>query len=890
MKRFFQKLLHNCTGAVTVFVTLLLIPAVLVSGTGVDIARIYTARSVLQDGNQLAANSVLASYDALLQDLYGLYGVMKDDPEFARMADSYIQAAVLGKSPKDTGLGTFQLFYGSDLQSGDVVPADGMNLDNPQVLRRQIEEYAKFRAPVIIVQEILGRLDVFQSVQEDAKVIQDKLEVDQKVEQVEKIYRSIYDCIQKVNEAKGQEESAIASVNSYLDQIRQELQGMIDAREGYTAAFDAENENLANDYKKKFDGHKENIRHLIDGGTVYQGWVSGSDSSGSWKDGGWTSSYYENGLIRTIRNSSELLEDFIMNETVWKNDSLEELANLCERAQSQKEELETLVDNLEERLNSGKCSADLKNGIMVEKDKEGKTILEHYRELLQYDVDAMGKAVQSYNEPQIQQVISMLENLTYGGTSASGTSVDMSLESLKILDGQGYEIDLEVLNRTLTGEARIPDKLSYAATVSGYRLVLNSENEFRTFQDSRFQATQNETFYAVLEQFYRTGGDSGKKDNLESGLENILGSIQSKFTTFLEFDPLGATKYNNGAESAGYQGTDFGSAGDWGSEDGATEQAQDALNSNLFSRLSNLAGDAADKLLLLTYDTEMFSCYATNSGETEDEPLEENMNGIPLSVDVNYYFQSELEYLYNGDLTNARNNLKAVTSMIFLVRFVFNYIASFNIDEVNATVNMVKTSLSWAGPFAVVAGELVRLAMALGESVIDVSRLKDGDAVALYKTDGKIGEADSGGTWQFSLSGMINDVTGEVSEISDSSFNSDTNGDDDATPSLRYKDYLRLFLLLVDGDTLAQRTAKLIELNVTNKRNNFGDLGSRSEREEAMASAELFDLSNAVTGFSLTTTVDLRMLFLSMPFAQRGVNGVVPPGYLSLTATDYRGY
>ena len=113
---------------------------------------------------------------------------------------------------------------------------------------------------------------------------------------------------------------------------------------------------------------------------------------------------------------------------------------------------------------------------MVEKDKEGKTILEHYRELLQYDVDAMGKAVQSYNEPQIRQVISMLENLTYGGTSASGTSVDMSLESLKILDGQGYGIDLEVLNRTLTGEARSPDKLSYAATVSGYRLGLKREN------------------------------------------------------------------------------------------------------------------------------------------------------------------------------------------------------------------------------------------------------------------------------------------------------------------------------------------------------------------------------------------------------------------------------
>lgn len=91
MKKFF----HDCKGAVTVFVTLLLIPAVLICGTGVDLARIFAARSTLQDANQLAGNSVLASYDALLQDLYGLYGVMKDDPEFADMADRYIKLTVL---------------------------------------------------------------------------------------------------------------------------------------------------------------------------------------------------------------------------------------------------------------------------------------------------------------------------------------------------------------------------------------------------------------------------------------------------------------------------------------------------------------------------------------------------------------------------------------------------------------------------------------------------------------------------------------------------------------------------------------------------------------------------------------------------------------------------
>ena len=121
MKNFFR----DVRGAVTVMVTLLLIPAVLVSGTAVDLARIYSARSILHDANQLAANSVLASYDALLQDLYGLYGVMAQDEQLAAMVDEYIQTAVLGEDWKETGLGTFQLFYGSDPETGGVAAAEG---------------------------------------------------------------------------------------------------------------------------------------------------------------------------------------------------------------------------------------------------------------------------------------------------------------------------------------------------------------------------------------------------------------------------------------------------------------------------------------------------------------------------------------------------------------------------------------------------------------------------------------------------------------------------------------------------------------------------------------------------------------------------------------------
>ena len=102
--------------------------------------------------------------------------------------------------------------------------------------------------------------------------------------------------------------------------------------------------------------------------------------------------------------------------------------------------------------------------------------------------------------------------------------------------------------------------------------------------------------------------------------------------------------------------------------------------------------------------------------------------------------------------------------------------------------------------------------------------------------------------------------------------------------SLSYTDYMRLFLLLVDNNTLAERVAFLIELNVTNYDQKIG------ADEKKMANATRFDMSRAITDFSITTTVDLRMLFLSMPMAQRGVNGVIPPKTLPITVTDYRGY
>lgn len=132
------------------------------------------------------------------------------------------------------------------------------------------------------------------------------------------------------------------------------------------------------------------------------------------------------------------------------------------------------------------------------------------------------------------------------------------------------------------------------------------------------------------------------------------------------------------------------------------------------------------------------------------------MAGIPMGPEVNYYYHSELEYLYNGNLADAHANLRSVAGMILLVRFIFNYVASFTVESVRTTVDSIRTALAGTGPFAVLVSELARMGLAIGESAMDVERLRQGERVALFKNND---------TWKFSIRGLANSITGDIGEI-----------------------------------------------------------------------------------------------------------------------------
>ena len=577
MWKHIRKLARDCKGAVTVFVTLLLVPAVLVSGSGVDIARLYVARSELQDANQLAANSALASYDALLQDLYGLYGIMKDDAELASMMEEYIEVAIFGEDWKDRTLGNFSHFYGEQSSlTVEASAAQNKNLKNPEVLRRQIEEYAKFRAPYIIAEDILGKLDAFEKIKEDAAVIKDKMEIDDKIEEIDKIYGKLYRCIQAVNNGGNVENGAVQSVNTFIGRIELTIDDLYKVRtDDYTSAVVEGNSDEAGDYLKEYQGLFDNLNNLVTGGTIYEGYtLGGKNVMGEYQNGSFTTSYYTDGVQRSIHEKGKELEDFISNST-FEDDSLKELLDLAEKADEKRAELSQMVDDLEARLNSGKCSDELKYGLTETKTANGKTYIETYRSMLNYDISAMAQAMKDHNEPQLNATIDMLNNDVGYGNPELGEDGFYRFEEIRQLDENqdGYEIDLVIQNteRSKSGQSLLYDGLAHLNEITPRTYTVPGTYEL--FQSSVFDGTKNREFYRQLQEMYGGEDKDTKKGKITEGLEKIAGQIQDQFTGMLTYDPLGAWNYSRGSgNGGGNNGTSFGTGDDWSGSGVVKEQ------------------------------------------------------------------------------------------------------------------------------------------------------------------------------------------------------------------------------------------------------------------------------------------------------------------------------
>lgn len=176
-------------GAVAIFLVIILVPMMTISCLFVDMSRVKLAKALVDSAGDLTLNSALTQYDSLLQEYYGLFATSQDIDETLANMDEYFIKCIksAGLSDDDAQLFSKKLIgslsSGSDENIADLLniivdPADfnmvrtpGGSITNPTLLKSQIVNFMKYRAPINGGLSILSSLKSFSNLSKETELI-----------------------------------------------------------------------------------------------------------------------------------------------------------------------------------------------------------------------------------------------------------------------------------------------------------------------------------------------------------------------------------------------------------------------------------------------------------------------------------------------------------------------------------------------------------------------------------------------------------------------------------------------------------------------------------------------------------------------------------------------
>lgn len=167
-------------GSVTIFLTILLVPMLIVAGVFVDVGRYQLSKAAVSSAADLTLRSYLANYDTALKEVYGLYAVsQKDEQNRNKIYADYFDDN-LGWNHKE-GMDFLKLYKTTSESGSQTFTVNGMegsSLANPDMLKQQIVEYMKYRAPINAGLSLLDCFSSLKKIKPQSDVLTKKLDVD----------------------------------------------------------------------------------------------------------------------------------------------------------------------------------------------------------------------------------------------------------------------------------------------------------------------------------------------------------------------------------------------------------------------------------------------------------------------------------------------------------------------------------------------------------------------------------------------------------------------------------------------------------------------------------------------------------------------------------------
>lgn len=203
--------------------------------------------------------------------------------------------------------------------------------------------------------------------------------------------------------------------------------------------------------------------------------------------------------------------------------------------------------------------------------------------------------------------------------------------------------------------------------------------------------------------------------------------------------------------------------------------ANKALASQMLGGLTNAMETGRDKLFVMSYLFDHFS-YNTMVQDMAREdgkdvkwlcPAEwyspymgkaKTLGDVPINAANNRLYGAEIEYVLYGD-RNPSANVTYAKASIFAVRFLFNTVFAFTDSGIRNDTRAVGMAVQ-AASLGVIPYQLVQvvmqLALAMGESAVDLANMEAGAKVVLVK---------SADTWLLSSSGFAREGMSRIKDM-----------------------------------------------------------------------------------------------------------------------------
>lgn len=760
-------------GTISVFLTIILVPVLLLGGLTTDAARICMSKAVISDAGEMAMNAGLAQYNEELHDEYGLL-VMDRSPEAMESdLEKFFNGSLNGTGMP--GEEDYKKILDLLTKKFDAINVQGSEIYQTEVEKQQILEYMKYRAPVCLTELVVEKIKELKNSKKMAEAMKKQMEFSEAMEDCHNEFQKAKEALDTLNGVIDHMQSQ--AVGQELSRTKEEYENIVSNALLMWAAIQEYDDRLKECDWRKMEGTVDQFLRTtknIDWSTpfaeaTFNGYMSGKYYVNTIDAMGGIGKLTENdGQEQSSDNLEELKNEYDKRVAELKKypKLLLDYAQMCIDEHSGK--LKGYLDSADSAEDAAKTACD-RLAAVKKKLKKAKEAFDGWEK-------ANGELKGAGNDTGSMDADVKLYRDFFYSSNGNGKADFEELDSL-ISDTEQNQEYFHKLKDVLKGEKFWEQSIAVVPASDQYEEYKDAAdscmkgtkaeyvNDIKRIRDSEYfpdhykhkdiseagasKSISGHPFYKRLQEYCRESNkeDSQQEQNEANGrLEESkkAGEEANKADDYPDFKwssigELPSSKVGKDASKAEEQLTDLNASGDVNNSSArkeTTKKFQESMDAavSFLDKVDEIVSKGLENLYISEYAMQMFSYYTVNKKDGQDRPEGEiiGISGYKLSEHAAY--QAECEYILWGKDESKINVLNTVM-MIFGIRLLFNSFFAFTDHEIDGIAFAMATTIAggWAPYLVPIIKVVIKLGFAGVETASDITKIKQGYGVVLIK-------------------------------------------------------------------------------------------------------------------------------------------------------------